>query len=69
MTTDARPVGPRKTCPACQSSQVSDPTYCKPEKRAWIGFLRWCDKEGRHLHQKCTVCGCAWECTPVEIKS
>jgi transcription elongation factor Elf1 len=63
-----RTVGPRHACPACGTARVSDPVYCTPSKRAMIGFLVWCQKDGKHLHQKCTVCGCRWECTPTEIK-
>lgn len=74
--------GPRKSCPACGSAQVTPAVYCYPERRVFLGVGRlfkmldpdekgsaWCGKEGRHLHQKCTVCGCAWIGTPVEIKS
>ena len=74
-----RKVGPRKTCPACATEDVSPATYCYPENRAFLGGMTalkkfftngtvLCEKEGRHLHQKCNVCGCSWTGTPVEIK-
>jgi hypothetical protein len=63
-----RKVGPRERCPACGSKNVSKPAYCAPGNRAMIGLLKWCEKDGKHLHQKCS-CGCRWECTPTEIKT
>lgn len=30
------------------------------------GSSLWCKKEGKHLHQHCTVCKCAWTGTPVD---
>jgi hypothetical protein len=69
--------GPRKTCPACGSVEVSDPIYCAPSNRAFLGLMRflsdfstspWCEKEGRHLHQRCKVCNCAWTGTPVALE-
>ena len=66
--------GPRNTCPACGSSNVSNPVYCAPSVRSFVGLLRvldgvspWCDKSGKHLHQKCLVCTCSWTGTPVDI--
>lgn len=70
MSTEAKRVGPRKTCPACKEGAVSEPTYCAPNMRVWLGFKKlfegkpFCSKEGRHLHQKCLVCKMAWTCTP-----
>ncbi len=62
-----RKVGPRETCPACQSTNVTSPVYCSSLSRVWVGFLKWCEKEGSHLHQKCSVCKFKWTCTPVSI--
>ena len=68
--------GPRKTCPACGTQDVSSPTYCAPSNRMFLGFMRifadqgspWCNKEGRHLHQRCNVCACTWTGTPVALE-
>ena len=68
--------GPRKTCPACGTTNVSKATYCWPGHRAFLGVRHaldslfnvgspFCVKDGRHLHQSCNTCGCAWMGTPV----
>lgn len=71
MTTSEvmRKVGPRETCPACGTTNVSKPVYCSPGSRAMVGFLTWCEDNGKHLHQKCLDCKCKWKCTPTEIKA
>lgn len=76
-----RRVGPRKTCPKCGTRDVSEPTYCSPGSRVFIGaglegtFMRlikgsplFCTKEGKHLHQHCSVCKCTWTGTPVDAQ-
>lgn len=66
-----RPKGPRQTCPACGHglNHVNAPvTYCTPKNRMWIFWpFKRCEIDGKHLHQRCDVCGCAWMCRPTDI--
>jgi hypothetical protein len=66
------PEGPAAKCPACGSkpciepwgtrmliSPLPDPRACTPKRR--IGWLWWkCRTPGKHLHERCKVCGLDW---------
>lgn len=41
-------------------SPLAPPRACIPTARVKIGWFRCCREPGKHLHERCRVCGLKW---------
>jgi hypothetical protein len=44
----------------CDISSLAQPIACTPQSRAKTGLFSCCSQPGRHLHERCKVCGLRW---------